>query len=126
MVVFTGSYLVYHTTMHVHACISYKRANVDMFCDRAYTTKTYCLCYTEIIHPMPELDSNNRGCYGKIDPPILRRLPGRPRINRKRGVTVGPAGSHDARRSSTVRCGNSKEFGHNILGCQRDKTKKHL
>jgi hypothetical protein len=24
----------------------------------------------------------------------------------------------------TIRCGNCKEFGHNILDCQRDKTKK--
>lgn len=111
---------------HVCACIAYKRANVELFCDNAYTTKIYCLSYTEIIHPMPELDTNNRGSYGKIDPPILRRLPGRPRINRRRGVTEGPAAPHDARRSSTVRCGNCKEFGHNILGCQRDKTKKQV
>ncbi|KAJ1424167.1 Zinc finger, SWIM-type [Sesbania bispinosa] len=109
---------------HACACIAYKRANVEMFCDNAYSTKIYCLSYTEIIHPMPELDINNRGCYGKIDPPTLRRLPGRPRINRKRSVIEGAAGPHDARRSNTVKCGNCKEFGHNILGCQRDKTKR--
>ncbi|KAJ1426371.1 Transposase, MuDR, plant [Sesbania bispinosa] len=80
--------------------------------------------YKEIIHPMPELDTNNKGGYGQIDPPTLRRLPGRPRINRKRGVTEGPAGPHDARRSNTIRCSNCNEFGHNILGCQRDQTKK--
>ncbi|XP_057444251.1 uncharacterized protein LOC130736432 [Lotus japonicus] len=108
---------------HACACITYKRENVEMFCDEAYTTRIYCLSYTEIIHPMPELDTNNRGCYGKIDPPALKRLPGRPRINRKRGTTEGPAGSY-ARRSNTIRCGNCKEFGHNVLGCQRDKTKK--
>jgi hypothetical protein len=26
----------------------------------------------------------------------------------------------------TIRCGNCKEFGHNILDCQRDKTKKQV
>ncbi|KAJ1406839.1 Zinc finger, SWIM-type [Sesbania bispinosa] len=80
-----------------HACafISYKRANVEMYCDGAYTTKMYCLAYTEIIHPMPELDTNNRGCYRKIDPSVLRRLSGRPRINRKRGLIEGPAGVSD-------------------------------
>ncbi|KAJ1424176.1 Transposase, MuDR, plant [Sesbania bispinosa] len=109
---------------HACACISYKRANVEMFCDNAYTAKIYCLAYKEIIHPMPELDTNNKGGYGQIDPPTLRRLPGRPRINRKRGVTEGPASAHDARRSNTVRCSNCNEFGHNILGCQRDQTKK--
>ncbi|KAJ1401847.1 Zinc finger, SWIM-type [Sesbania bispinosa] len=109
---------------HACACISYKRANVEMFCDNAYTAKIYCLAYKEIIHPMLELDTNNKGGYGQIDPPTLRRLPGRPRINRMRGVTEGPAGPHDARRSNTVRCSNCNEFGHNILGCQRDQTKK--
>jgi hypothetical protein len=75
---------------------------------------------------MPELDTKNRGCYEQIDPPILRRLPGRPRVNRKRSVIEGPSGPHDARRSSTVRCGNCREFGHNILGCQRDETKNQV
>jgi len=75
---------------------------------------------------MPELDTKNRGSYGNIDPPVLRRLPGRPRINRKRSVTDGPGGPQDVRRSNTIRCRNCKEFGPNILGCQRDKTKKHV
>jgi hypothetical protein len=63
---------------HACACIAYRRANVENFFDTSYTTKAYCLCYTDIIHPVPELDTKNRGCYGQIDPPILRRLPGRP------------------------------------------------
>ncbi|XP_058776102.1 uncharacterized protein LOC131650408 [Vicia villosa] len=109
---------------HACACITHKRENVEMFCDTSYTTKIYSLCYNNIIHPMPELDEKNRGSYEQIDPPVLRRLSGRPRVNRKRSVVEGPSGSQDARRSNTVRCGNCKEFGHNILGCQRDKTKK--
>ncbi|KAK7255963.1 hypothetical protein RIF29_29398 [Crotalaria pallida] len=109
---------------HACACIAYKRANVESYCDGAYTTRSYCKSYIELIHPMPELDPNNRGNYGQIDPPALRRLLGRPRRNRKRSLVEGPSGTQDARRSSTVRCGNCREFGHNSLGCQRDKTKK--
>jgi len=111
---------------HACSCIAYKRANVEMFCDTAYTSKVYSLCYNNIIHPMPELNIKNRGSYAQIDPPKLRRLPGRPRVNRKRSVIEGPGGSQDARRSNTVRCSNCKEFEHNILGCQRDKTKKQV
>ncbi|XP_058747011.1 uncharacterized protein LOC131620001 [Vicia villosa] len=109
---------------HACACITHKRENVEKFCDTSYTTKIYSFCYNNIIHPMSELDEKNRGSYEQIDPPVLRRLSGRPRVNRKRSVIEGPSGSQDARRSNTVRCGNCKEFGHNILGCQRDKTKK--
>jgi hypothetical protein len=100
--------------------------NVELFADNVYTTKVYCLCYKDIIHLMPELDTKNRGSYGNIDPPVLRRLPGRPRVNRKRSVIEGPGGPQDARRSNTITCGNCGEFGHNILGCQRDKTKKQV
>ncbi|XP_045819551.1 uncharacterized protein LOC123912991 isoform X2 [Trifolium pratense] len=96
---------------HACACIAYKRENVELFADNVYTTKVYCLCYNEIIHPMPELDTKNRGSYGNIDPPVLRRLPGRPRINRKRSVIEGPGDPQDARRSNTVRCGNCKNLG---------------
>lgn len=65
----------------------------------------------------------HRGSNGQIDPPVLSKLPDRPKVNRKRSVIEGPGGSQVARRSNTVRCGNCKEFGHNILGCQRDKSK---
>jgi hypothetical protein len=75
---------------------------------------------------MPELDIKDRCSYGNIDPPMLRGLPGWLRINQKRSVIEGPGGTQDARRSNTIRCGNCKEFGHNILGCQRDKTKKQV
>ena len=57
-----------------HACswIVYKRANLEMFCDTAYTSKVYYLCYNNIIHLMHELDVKNKGSYAQIDPPILR------------------------------------------------------
>ncbi|XP_057423577.1 uncharacterized protein LOC130717381 [Lotus japonicus] len=109
---------------HACACIAYKGENVEMFCDDAYTTRTYCLAYTEIIHPIPELDPGNSGCYGKIDSPTLKRLPGWERINRKRGVTEGPTVSHEARRSHRVKCANCEEFGHDSWECQRDKSKR--
>jgi len=47
-------------------------------------------------------------------------------LNRKRSVIEDPSGSQNTRRSKTVRCGNCKEFRHNILGCQRDKSKKQV
>lgn len=39
---------------------------------------------------MSEVDSNKRGCYGKVDPPGLRRLSRKTRSIRKRGITEGP------------------------------------
>ncbi|PNX79139.1 hypothetical protein L195_g035123, partial [Trifolium pratense] len=111
---------------HACACIAYKRENVELFADNVYTTKVYCLCYNEIIHPMPELDTKNRGSYGNIDPPVLRRLPGRPRINRKRSVIEGPGDPQDARRSNTVRCGNCKNLGTTYWAVKEIKLKNRF
>jgi hypothetical protein len=84
----------------MQTCIAYKRENVELFADNVYTTKFYCLCFNEIIHLMTELDIKHRGSYRNSDPPILRTLSGRPRINRKRSEIEGPGGPKDARRSN--------------------------
>ncbi|XP_019457609.1 PREDICTED: uncharacterized protein LOC109357995 [Lupinus angustifolius] len=104
-----------------HACswITYMRANVEKYYDEAYCKSKYCLTYNEIIHPMPDIDVNNRGSISQIDPPPLKRLPGRPRRARKKSVVEGPLGTNDARRSHTCRCSTCNELGHNYRTCQR-------
>ncbi|WOL17335.1 hypothetical protein Cni_G26126 [Canna indica] len=97
------------------------RYNVERFCDYYYSNEMYCKTYQEMIHPMPELDERDRDGYPTVDPPELKRLPGRPRTARRRAANEGRAGQQDARRSCTVRCGICKEFGHNRKGCQRGK-----
>ncbi|KAF1886644.1 hypothetical protein Lal_00045877 [Lupinus albus] len=60
-----------------------------------------------------------RGSIGQIDPPPLKRLPGRPMRARKKSVVEGPSGTKDARRSHTCRCSTCNELGHNYRTCQR-------
>lgn len=50
---------------------------------------------------------------------MLKRLPGRPRKNRRKEPGETTAGSGQARRSTTVRCDNCKQLGHNKRTCQR-------
>ncbi|KAF1896640.1 hypothetical protein Lal_00034339 [Lupinus albus] len=104
---------------HVCSCIAYMRVDVEKYCDEAYYKSKYCLTYNEIIHPMPDIDVNNRGSIGQIDPPPLKRLPGRPRRARNKSVVEGPSGTKDARRSHTCRCSTCNELGHNYRTCQR-------
>ena len=58
----------------------------------------------------------------EVEPPILRRLPGRPRKNRRRELGEQPTGLNVARRSNTIKCQTCKRFGHNKHTSQRDST----
>ncbi|KAG5544465.1 hypothetical protein RHGRI_017028 [Rhododendron griersonianum] len=54
-----------------------------------------------------------------VQPPPLKRLPGRPRKSRRRAADEPAPGGSESRRSCTVRCANCKEIGHNKRTCQR-------
>ncbi|WOK97553.1 hypothetical protein Cni_G06261 [Canna indica] len=88
---------------HACACISYKRYNVERFCDFYYSNEIYCKIYQEMIHPMPELNERDRDGYPIVDPPKLKSLPGRPRTARRRAANEGRAG-YAARRKKVLHC----------------------
>lgn len=59
---------------------------------------------------------------GQIDPPILRRLRGSPRKNRRRETDEPPPDAIEARRVKTVKCNNCQQYGHNRARCQKAPT----
>ena len=54
-----------------------------------------------------------------IQPPNLRRLPGRPTKNRRREAGEATLGTSDAKRNLTVHCCICGNLGHNKRSCQR-------
>ena len=80
---------------HVAACIVHKRANVETYYDEYLTRFNYLKAYGEIIHPLPDL--NDIYVDEEVKPPILRRLLGRPRKNRRREPREQPIGLNVAR-----------------------------
>ncbi|KAG5550083.1 hypothetical protein RHGRI_015138 [Rhododendron griersonianum] len=77
-----------------------------------------------MIHPIRDQRYWEPDQFHKLDPPPLRRMPGRPRKNRRREADEAPAGASHMKRSQTLRCTNCKEFGHNRRTCQRAPVKK--
>ena len=102
---------------HAAVCIVHKRANVETYCDEYLTRFTY-LTYGEIIHPLPDLNDINAN--EDVEPPILCRLPGRPRKSRRREPGEQPLSLNVARRSNTIKCQTCKRFDHNKRTYQRD------
>ena len=77
------------------------------------------ITYADRIHPMPNIDPNNKDGYPDIESPSLRRQPRRPRKARKKSVVEGPLGNQQSKRSNILRCSNCNLFGHNSRTCQR-------
>ena len=94
------------------------------FCDHHYTKACYQWTYFDIIHPVPDLSmvEYREDPEDIVLPLHLKSLPGRPRKNRRHEPGEGPSGPGVARRSTTMRCDNCKQFGHNKRTCQRDPT----
>ncbi|KAJ1416008.1 Zinc finger, PMZ-type [Sesbania bispinosa] len=101
--------------IHTAATIRYKRAKIEDYVDVYYNPIAFVRSYDTIIHPLPSVEDL---LESDILAPPLRRLPGRPKKNRKRAKDE-PAPSTLRKRLATVRCKNCQELGHNARGCQR-------
>ncbi|XP_027150542.1 uncharacterized protein LOC113750795 [Coffea eugenioides] len=105
---------------HAALGIIYKREKLEDYCDQWFSKDIYLKAYASMIHPIP-----HEKRWPPMDeitpkfvlPPPLRRAPGRPRVNRRREADEGP--SSQPKRSSTLKCGNCGQFGHNMRTCQR-------
>ena len=104
---------------HAAAVITSKRMSIEDYCDSYYSNGRYIMAYGEIIQPIHDESMWPEAPGDAVQPPPLRRMPGRPRKNRVREEDEGAAATSIMRRSNTVRCCICKEIGHNKRTCQR-------
>ncbi|GAV83306.1 hypothetical protein CFOL_v3_26754, partial [Cephalotus follicularis] len=100
---------------HVVCCLGHNRENLEDYCHEFYSVKRYVDTYCELMHRIPEANLDTRNMNEDIQPPPLKRLPGRLAINRRK--EPGESTS-TIRRSSTIKCGNCGGLGHNRKKCQ--------
>ncbi|XP_027109179.1 uncharacterized protein [Coffea arabica] len=103
---------------HAALGVMYRREKLESYCETWFTKDK---AYSAMIHPI--LDVKRWPPMPKVLPkvvlpPILRRAPSRPRVNRRREANEG-ASSAQAKRSSTFKCRNCGAFGHNKMTCKR-------
>ncbi|XP_043710399.1 uncharacterized protein LOC122659342 [Telopea speciosissima] len=95
---------------HAAACIREQRREPEDFCDFYYSVDKLQLAYREIILSMPDLKQftvNTSMLNGVLQPPKLKRQPGRPRRNRRREPGE-PDRTEFRRKNQSVRCGHCK------------------
>ena len=104
--------------MHAMAAISYQRDDLEKYCHQFLTTEAYLRTYSENINPMPDEVTWPVVEHDPILPPLITRMPGRPKKNRRREPNEPPPTSQ-SKRSTTLRCCICKDFGHNKRTCPR-------
>ncbi|KAF7145405.1 hypothetical protein RHSIM_Rhsim04G0059700 [Rhododendron simsii] len=102
---------------HAVAALTHKRANIEEGCDQSFMIDAYLKTHGGMIHPVRDQRMWEPIQGHQLDPPPLRRMPGRPRKNRRREADEEPAGT-----SQTKSICN--EFGHNKRTCQRAPVKQ--
>ncbi|KAL0277969.1 UNVERIFIED_CONTAM: hypothetical protein Sradi_7308800 [Sesamum radiatum] len=102
---------------HAALGIFHRRDSLESFCDSRFSKENYMKAYSYCIHPVPdptfwpqdlEVEPTN------LLPPIVRRMPGRPKKNRRKEPGEAP---NVVRRSNMVRCKVCNDLGHNKRTC---------
>ncbi|KAL5811966.1 hypothetical protein ACOSQ3_026916 [Xanthoceras sorbifolium] len=92
---------------HALACISKKRDAVEGYVHH-YLKKTMLFkTYSHVMHPIPDEHLWPDVEFATVLPPLKRRRPGRPKQQRRRGL------------SSSLKCSICHEVGHNSRTCKK-------
>ncbi|XP_027184198.1 uncharacterized protein LOC113782506 [Coffea eugenioides] len=111
---------------HAALGIMYMREKLEHYCEAWFTKDMYLKAYSAMIHPIPDVKRwpAMPDLFPKtMLPPLLRRAPGRPRVNRRREADKG-ASSSQPKRSSTLKCRNCGAAGHNKRTCKGPPVQK--
>ncbi|KAK4857803.1 hypothetical protein QYF36_006500 [Acer negundo] len=104
--------------MHVMACITKKRDNVEDYIDDYLKKPAYLRTYCNNFPVIPDENLWLNGNFKTVLPPIRKRGVGMPKLSRKKGSNE----PNKVQRSVGFRCGTCKEVGHNYRTC---KNKSH-
>ncbi|XP_043693045.1 uncharacterized protein LOC122643493 [Telopea speciosissima] len=109
---------------HTAAAILHKRELLETYCDAYYNMQKCMVAYAGFIAPLPALNGLREDVMNYVvQPPLLKRMPGRPHVNRRREQDEAPT-TEFRKKSRTIRCNNCKQLGHNKRKCQRASSSK--
>nr|XP_027190523.1 uncharacterized protein LOC113786690 [Cicer arietinum] len=103
---------------HALVCIWHNKADPESYVSPYYRKTNFLTCYSYIIMPSngPKLWHASNG--DPINPPIMRRAPGRPKKKRNKSNDESKGSNKLPRQFATVKCKNCGKLGHNTRTCK--------
>ncbi|KAK4431567.1 hypothetical protein Salat_0918800 [Sesamum alatum] len=107
---------------HAKLAIAHKRDKLESFTHPSFSKENYMKAYSHMIQAIhdPQFWPPMTLEPATILPPPLKRLLGRPRVNRRR--EVGEDGA--VKRSGPIKCSKCFRLGHNTRTCQRSPVRQ--
>lgn len=99
--------------VHAIAAMYFNQQNPEDFISPWFSTERFKSSYSTFLQPLNGSNLWPTTSYDKPLPPVSRRMPGRPAVNRKRHAT-----EKDSKSRRTVKCNNCQEYGHNKKSCK--------
>ncbi|KAL5749534.1 hypothetical protein ACOSP7_024137 [Xanthoceras sorbifolium] len=100
---------------HALACILKRRDAVEGYVHDYLKKPCYLKTYSHAMHPIPDEHLWPNVEFATVLPPLKRRRPGRPKLQRRRGLNE----PQKVPRSSSLKCSICHEVGHNSRTCKK-------
>ncbi|XP_057787606.1 uncharacterized protein LOC131004872 [Salvia miltiorrhiza] len=111
--------------VHAICAIQFMSKDISDYVSKYYSTEKYLATYEYSLEPVngPKLWPEVEG--STVKPPAIRRMPGRPKIKRKRALEEDPKRPGHLRRfGQLMTCQNCQQTGHNKKTCKNEKVEK--
>jgi hypothetical protein len=96
--------------------------NLNSTCISIISVENLKKAYNPMKYPVPSEDQWVRIGQDKMDPPVVKAVPGRPKKVRRRGLDE-PRNPYFIRKGGVImRCSKCKSVGHNTRTCPKRKT----
>jgi hypothetical protein len=104
---------------HAIACMKHQNLDIESYVPIEFRKERYVDCYSSIIYPANGQNLWVRTEYTDLQPPPIKRQPGRPK--RKRRLEAGELKKNDnemRRATYGIKCSRCKQLGHNKSTCK--------
>lgn len=103
---------------HAISCMKSQDIDVDQYVSDCFRKERYEICYSHIIYPVNGQSLWRRTEYTDLQPPPIKRQPGRPKKNRRKDVDEKRDEQQLKKAKYGMKCSRCKAEGHNKSTCK--------